>query len=131
MKVILIAGLPGSGKSCHALTLARQYGVPTTLVLDDPKTSDEIQEALARPGLETLIITDPMLCRSDIRDAALVLLDGHSIEFVYFANDTEQCLRNASGRSSKEVSGLIRHLSGLYEIPPHAIQIPVYTPEGV
>lgn len=109
MKALLIVGLPASGKS-HFL---REIKTQDDVVIDDFISSHI-------PKVESLILTDPYLCVQRIRDAvegSLTDLGYTRISFIYYENDPDQCLKNATTRPEMAVDNLIRHLSKSYNPP--------------
>jgi len=131
MKVVLVIGLPASGKTHWAKRQVAQLlalGV-TARLLDDPRTQEQLSEGLARPA-HVLFITDPYLCQSVARNAACQILTaaGHQVEYVFFERDPEQCQANARLRPGKPVAKFIAQLAESYQIPVNAAVLPVYRP---
>ena len=122
MKITLIIGLPGSGKSYYANTLGGT-------VIDDPKNLSEISDHKC----EHLIITDPNLCSTDTLLCAEAILKSlynvKDIEKIYFENDPEQCLKNAINRKDKKVDNFIKQYSKIYKIPEGSKVMPCYKGE--
>jgi hypothetical protein len=112
MRISLLVGLPGSGKSSLAKTLGAD------VVVDDPMDPREVL------GLACahLLIVDQSLCDPDSFEAATALLAAEypnaKLSALFFANDPQQCLRNAARRPDKIVDGRISMLSAVYA-PPH------------
>ena len=130
MKIVLVVGLPGSGKTTY-LRQRQAECVGTAVVLDDPRMPDEVtaavQAALAQQA-DVLFITDPWLCLATARQQACEQLREHVLEWVFFENDSSSCEANAYRRGTHDVTGLIRQLSRQYEIPADAVVLPVYRP---
>lgn len=131
MKVMLVIGLPASGKTHWAKQQAAKLlalGV-TARVLDDPRTQEQLAEGLARPS-HVLFITDPYLCQPVARKAALEILSaaGHQVDCVFFECNPEQCLANARLRPDKPVTKFITQLAASYLVPDDAVVLPVYRP---
>jgi len=113
MKITLIIGLPASGKT----NLAKRL-YPSAYLVDDPVSLLE----LPKPGqTEHLIITDPSFCVARTLAFCEKLLyqtyGEVEINHIYFANDPEQCLKNASGRVGKMVNSYISYLTKEYNPP--------------
>lgn len=135
MKVVFIVGLAGCGKSTllrrlEANAIAAGQRVTS---LDDPKEADFLSFASAAIATcaQLALIADPMLCASEVRSRAerLVheLLAPSEVEWVFFANDPEQCRRNVKFRADgREVEASIRMLSQLYRIPEQTAPLPVW-----
>lgn len=129
MNVMLVVGLPASGKTHWAkkeVAQLRAVGAMAGL-LDDPRTQDQLTEALSQPG-HTLFVTDPYLCLPEARKAANEILTsaGHRVFTVFFANDPAQCLVNAGRRQDMSVTKFINSLAQRYEVPNGAVTFPVY-----
>jgi hypothetical protein len=123
MKIVCIAGLPGSGKTW----LARRSAAGGGTVCDDIRGPEEISLDADGP----IYITHCHFCIAQVRsDAATSLrrrFPDAGVEFWFFENDPAQCLANVKGRNDgREVEGLIRLLSRNYVIPRGAKVIPVW-----
>jgi hypothetical protein len=131
-RVVLIAGLPGSGKTCLAETLVRQGFV----LVDDPRGPEGYVRV--RAALETgrdVVVVDPMLCRADTRIAVEMQVRAaptqpgstRTVEWIFFANDPEQCRRNVARRADgRVVDPAIYNLSKVYRPPAGADVRPVW-----
>ena len=124
-KVILIIGLPGSGKTYLAKTKYVPLGY--TLV-DDPLDRNHIDRLLYAG--HDLVITDPHLCNESTRELAYKHLHNMNcvVSMVFFENNVEKCkklieLRN-DGRNIKTFSAFN------YKIPKNVIPLKIYEPEG-
>lgn len=133
MRVTLVVGLPGSGKSAWAderkAELSRN-GMRGA-VLDDPRTPDELLGALARARAESvaeLIITDPYLCEPDVfaRARERLVREGFDVHAVFFENDVQACLANAARRPDKAVAHLIEQLARRYQVPAGVLPLAVW-----
>ena len=114
--VIIIVGLSGSGKT-H---LANQLANSDTVIIDDPKDMAEVNNNLS----DNVIITDPNLCIEVYRNAAKEFFTskGYKIEWIYFENNKEQCLKNVLYRNDgRKVDTAIERHSKAYEIPKYII----------
>jgi predicted kinase len=118
---ILIVGLPGSGKTHLANT---KYVPKGFLLLDDPRTKDELIEHL-RTGVD-LVITDPHLCKHNFRNIAKDLLESWSyqVEFVYFENNPEKCRKLIKHRNDGRL--IERFESFQYTIPTDVTPLAIY-----
>lgn len=117
MKVTLVARLPGSGKTTLLKELASQGAV----------TVDDIADlaSLPAPPVPWLAIADVNFCIPEVRDQAGVEMRRRygdvDIEWFFFANDPEQCLKNAKARNDgRNVRPDIEVLSRRYVIPNEA-----------
>jgi len=115
----LICGLPGSGKTTLANYLANQ--TPNSLVIDDPSING-IPTILDLKDYDHVFIADPAFCRRHTRlDAVLLLTNMFSdakINYIFFENNPEQCIKNSKKRlesePAKKVESYIRYLSERY-----------------
>lgn len=122
-RCLIIAGLPGSGKTRYAQALGPEWAV-----IDDPDGPDDLPERIKG----NVAITSPFFCRSEAMDdvfrVAQARWPGIVVEAVFFESDPAACARNAMRRPGKEVRGLIEALSRVYAPPADAR--PVWRPEG-
>ena len=127
MRLTLIAGLPGSGKT----TLLRDLAGQGAMTVDDIARLD----ALPASPVPWLAIADVNFCKTGVRLIAEDLLcrryhgEPISIEWLFFANDPDQCLANAAARADgRKVGPDVRVLAARYVIPPGATVLDVYRP---
>jgi predicted kinase len=131
-RIILVVGLPGSGKSVFAKELALGLGY---VWIDDPSVSFSHEQLVGRLAAlndraKGLSISDPLLCYPHNRQAAAELLQQccpqATLEWVYFENDPERCLANSKARSGpKTVDQFIKEASKVYR--PPQLAVPVYS----
>ena len=141
-KMVLIVGLPGSGKS----QLTKQINDGSFVEFDDPekrewdKELDSFGEPWApikkelssgknviinsgdftEPGGEDLISFFQNLGKSH----------NYSVRTIYFENNPEQCIKNLEGRNFRKMKkDMIYYASKNYKIPIGAETVPVYTPK--
>lgn len=132
MKILLVVGLPASGKTRFAQECAQREGLE---FLDDPPAGFPLREFIRR-SVRGVVIADPHLCCSKVRDTALELFQEEcpvaTIEFVYFENDPAACLDNMRRRQAagdaRKVEDMIRITSRHYKIPSGALILPVWRP---
>lgn len=118
MKFIMIAGLPGSGKSFWAKKMAKKY---KATIIDDPSDYEEIACSIVNSNRTTFIISDPFLCFESNRNSVESKLkqdfpDCH-FEWFFFEKDIEACIRNYSMNFGKEISAEVLCFVEGYQIP--------------
>ena len=129
LKVVLLIGLPGSGKTYLA---QHEYAPKGYLVVDDPKTIEEIQTVLdlaytsKAPGV---VLCDPTLVMAGHREKAFEYLKLCDVECVYFENDPVKAQMNCTNRQDGRVINL-RFFSSFYDIPDGVTCRPIWTPES-
>jgi uridine kinase len=132
--IILIVGLPGSGKS----KLANQINLDNHnkfRIINDPKNFNEIKKHID----ENLIITDPYLCFEKNRQQAEKLIKklnpNSKIEWIFFENNPKQCLINSNVRNRantitfkpiKKVESFIKNFSQYYNPPENSLILKVW-----
>lgn len=118
MKITVIVGLPGSGKTTYGNSLGG-------LFVDDTSIIGLKLVALAIQNKNPhIVLSDVQLCRSSTRNQAkewfAECAQGYEIEWVYFENDPVQCLANVASRKAsgddREVEDLIQIMSQVYTI---------------
>jgi hypothetical protein len=138
--VLLVAGLPGSGKTTLATSLEKH----SWLVFDDYKAhaidnspafskSPRFVELIhsIRAGRKCVVV-DIDFCVPESRSEAELVLQAEvpsiRIQWVFFAKDEPTCEANIRFRNSKSINANFRELrkySKIYTIPPHAEVLPV------
>jgi hypothetical protein len=121
LKVILIIGLPCSGKTMFAKRLLEKNKGWT--LIDDPKYFKKVEDVIWT-ATEPVIISDPNFCLKEIRLSAIRKLKdirNVDIDFVYFENNPQKCLRNFRCRElsgdDRNVLNTILLYSKKYTIP--------------
>ena len=127
-KVLLLVGLPGSGKSHEARSLRAEGWY----VVDDPDPltgRDDIAAALAAG--QNVVIADTHLCRpSNRRKAEAYFCQYPEVELLwtFFENDVDACRRNIAYRADgRRVEPTLRRYSQVYSIPVGITPKPVWT----
>lgn len=126
MKISLIVGLPGSGKT----TLCNKM---KGLVIDDiSKCTNNIPSYLRKIATtDHLIISDVYFCLEKTRKDALKVIEklfpNSEIEWIFFENSPDKCSRNVKRRDDKrKVDGLIKTLTKVYKIPKNAKVVEIH-----
>lgn len=125
MKAIIIVGLPASGKTTLANNLIKDN---CFMLFDDVSVSEKLFSDMNDhiKSQKDLVITDPYICLKNVQDVLKNKLIGYDIEWIYFENDPNQCLINASFRD-KKVDGLIKNLSKQYYMPNQVVPMKVFS----
>lgn len=111
--ITIIIGLPGSGKS-HLI----QNSYSHCFVLDDCNGDEFDKQRILDNKHKDIVICHPAFCDKNILNGLIGWLDSHGLsdrEFIYYTNNPEQCLINASTRLYKNVNHYIKQLSKIYE----------------
>ena len=128
MKIRIIVGLPGSGKT----TYANQN--PLGIVFDDPAANVEIfsQVKNAIKAGQDITITDIYMADPSVRLTATKTLQSWKkdleIEWIFFANDPQACIANVERRDDGRIvsAEYIQLASEHYSIPDNAKVLPVF-----
>jgi hypothetical protein len=138
--VILIAGLPGSGKTTHLCQMLQDGWLP----FDDYKaeafedcskfgSSRKFLPLISalRSGLRCAV-ADIDFCRTESRDEAESLLSatvpGLKLRWLFFENDSSACEANIRSRDRRQLQielGNLHRYSNSFEIPQGAEVLPV------
>ncbi len=116
-KVIVIVGLPGSGKSTYAKTHYNEY-----VIFDDFITTFCNGEIIKNIKLNNNVcIIDPRLCDVNIfnrcLDKILKYVDVKNIKLILFENNKELCQINVNRRNdNRNVNNTICNYSKIYFI---------------
>jgi hypothetical protein len=124
-RIIAIVGLPASGKTHYARKLAVEL---EAVIIDDPKEwNKDIAGKIEDLANETFILTDPWLCidRNRVLAEDKFRKLGFPVEWIFFANDPEQCKVNDPLRGTDRASD-ISWFSTQYSIPEGANVLPVW-----
>lgn len=136
MKIILITGLPGSGKSHLGNQLAKKYNYQ--LIDDLPK--EEFCELYAKLDdfAKGLIISNVNFVLSSSRQIIISYLQKiyQTCEFnwIYFENNPQQCLENIklknSRKSFRDTENFIKLMTQHYHIPKYIKPINVWVSDN-
>lgn len=119
--IILIVGLPGSGKTYLANQLSNE-----NRIFDDITSLDELSSN------DNFVITDVNFCDKNILSVAIDKLNKlfpyHSVEIIYFENDPDKCRNNVIYRCKefndcRNVEGTIRRFEKIYDPPYNSEKI--------
>jgi hypothetical protein len=124
-KVILIIGLPGSGKTYKANELHKKLN-GIWVIKNDPKSLDELL-----PYMEcktNLIITDPNLCNSINREDAISFFRSkdYMVELMFFEHNIEKCKRNLQYRNDNKVISKYALEKWIYDIPKWIVPLKIW-----
>lgn len=132
MKIVMIVGLPGSGKT-H---LGDKMRIP---FFDDFSLigKEDFLKAIGNFNIPKIAVADVFLCREKDRIAAEKWLKETfpdvELEWIFFENSPEKCYKNVERRikegDGRKVQGLIKILSECYSIPDGVETIKVYENE--
>lgn len=131
MKITVLVGLPGSGKSHMGRALSKERGCP---FFDDCATEPEIWEEviLCIKNGRNCILADPGFCIDRIKKKffaqVAAVTDQAEFEFIYFANEPDVCANNVFNRTDgRKVSKRFAYdLSKWYTVPEGIATIPCY-----
>ena len=127
-KIILIVGLPGSGKSYYIANNIK----PGYTIVDDPRSIDELPKKLTT----NLVIADCHLCKDTSREALNKILEIRypkaDIEYIFFENNPAQCIKNVNHRNDgRYVEPTIKNYSRIYNIPENSTVLKVFDTESL
>jgi len=88
-RIILIIGLPGSGKTYLAKARYEHLGYE---LVDEPKDLPDLSPE------KDYVICDPHLCDPRTRELCRNILKDFEIEEIYFENDPQKCQNNINNR---------------------------------
>ena len=133
MRIVLIAGLPASGKTHLGNKIALEQNL---ILIDDPIDLIEV-ELIVSNSEKGIVFCDHNFCIPRLRTVAtnylLEKFPDAELEWIFFENDVNQCLSNLYYRQDngddRKVEGLIRGLSSYYSIPCDEKCIPVWRSE--
>ncbi len=133
---VLIASLPGGGKTYLAKLLQQKYGGH---LIDDPTTDNRnaIDAELDKipADCDLIFITDPFFCLQKVQESAEEKLRGRfecAIAWIILDNDPAQCRMNVEARNDgRNVEGSIRRFSREFHFPgtSNALLLDCYSDE--
>lgn len=132
MKIIIIVGLPGSGKTHLAKRLSQE--IPS-IVVDDLINPQKIWDAIdvaEQKGINQIILSDPYFCLPNIQKDLTEIFKNYNLEWIYFENNLAKCQKNVKYRESlddnRNVDITLKYLSKQYLIPISAKIIEIWEP---
>lgn len=124
-KATLIIGLPGSGKT-HLAQELQATSIIAPMMIDDPVLVDLTK----LNNIVDVIVTDPHLCNPRIRQNAIDTFAkrGYEIEFIFFENDVEKCIKNVAYRADGRIISAEGMHSFFYTIPEDVKPLKIWQP---
>jgi hypothetical protein len=128
-KLVWIVGLPGSGKTYYA----ERHPIKGAKFFDDPSANaaslDELKRHIQAGG--NAVITDVYSVSTTVRALAESKLRAWGvteIEWMYFENDPEACIRNIGRRRDGRLvsESYVREAAKHYAIPEGVEILPVF-----
>ena len=144
VSVLLLGGLPGSGKSPYSEEFERRGWLRfDDFQKDAPGDSDQFRRAARFDELVSAvaagrrcIVTDIRLIYAEYRDGAMRALrevpGSHSVELRLFENDPKQCARNVGEAKDRDTARRLENIefwSSKYTRPNGTAAIPVLRPQ--
>jgi predicted kinase len=131
MKFVLVAGLPGSGKTFYAKARSSAEGL---LLIDDPRPETGGFGAAVEglQGHKGAVITDPWFCSPVTRAAAEKVIrtafPEAVFEWVFFEPDVEACAKNLWRRATQGDTRKVtlQAFVSVYVLPPGVERLPVW-----
>jgi len=126
-RVIVIIGLPGSGKSFLSRQILKEN--PGFEILDDPTQKEShILINLLENG-KNLIVCDPHLCNPANRKLAeSIFADwGYEVSRIFFENNVEKCKNNIKFRNDERI--IDRFETFQYVVPEWAEPLKIWQNE--
>ncbi|NIV25361.1 MAG: AAA family ATPase [Gemmatimonadetes bacterium] len=128
--MIMLCGLPGSGKSTIAGALAERLGSTEVLAIDDIGARKDRREALKQrldraASRSSYIILDGAFFRRELRDGVRGL--GYAVLLVYLKCPLRVCLQRNESRQETIDSGGVIVMHHRFQ-PPAADESPVVLP---
>lgn len=128
-EVIVVIGLPASGKSFYCKELNKSF---CGVIVDDEiiDNNKDVITNLIEDGRD-FIYADAALCNPEVLLAFnnfLQAMEGLEVSYIYFENDPEQCLINSDrpDRQKKKVRNYIKYCSQIYTIPNDVVPLKVW-----
>lgn len=129
IKVTLIVGLPGSGKTTYAKSLLSD----DMFLIDDPNKDKTLFDQAIASGKSHILLCDPLLIGAHMKRVEDFLkgkFDQIEFDWIYFENDPDAAWLNHLERNKTDPRDISRKwfdkLSEQYVIPEGSVVMPVY-----
>lgn len=117
MKLIIIIGLPGSGKTTYFHEKLKPLGYQFFDDFVSSMCDGKMMKAI-KDGTTDICIADPRLCNFEIFKRVMKVIEDYIdksvIKLILFENEKNKCLLNASKRANKNVDKAIEFNSKIY-----------------
>lgn len=135
LKISALVGLPCSGKTTLGEKMEEEN--EDIVYIDDITIKnglDDIEKAVNLWGAIHIVISDVFLCRAKDREYAIKKLKkiapDYKLEWIFFENNPEKCLKNADYRNkqgdTRKIKNMIIDMSKQYTIPEGYVPLKIW-----
>jgi predicted kinase len=135
LKISALVGLPASGKTTLGEKMEEEN--EDIVYIDDITIKnglDDIEKAVNLWGAIHIVISDVFLCRAKDREYAIKKLKkiapDYELEWIFFENNPEKCLKNADYRNkqgdTRKIKNMIVDMSKQYTIPEGYVPLEIW-----